>query len=1521
MSDIYTQMVQYAAEGLICLKADGSVAVWNRTAEALLGLAADRAVGRTLTLQEWNLVNEDGSACRPDQHPAAITLAGGKPITSQKMGIKKEDGSLIWVSISTTPLFETDNETVSEVIISLRNAAEPLGRDQASGWAEDIFNLIPAGLFIYCYQPPDRLILVQSNPESAKLTGINLADRVGKSFETIWPDGQAKDLKARLVEVMHTGRPYESENFSCRDDKLKEFYNIKAFRLPDNHLAVSFENITAKKEAEDALAQSRERFRLLFENSFDVIYMGDQVFRPTYFSPSVERMTGYTPKELMKLPLEGLVSPRSLGQAKEYARQRYESEALGQNDNKSRGVLLEVIRRDGEPIWIELVTTPIRDEDSMFKGVVGVIRETTDRVRTEQVLQESETLFRELFDNMSNGVAIYEAVEDGRDFIIKNLNRAGLASGMKKKEETIGRSIMEVFPGVEEMGLLEVLKRVWRTGVPEHQPSSIYHDDLLILWVENYVFKLPSGEIVAVYDNTTKRNQAEEALRDSEEKFRSITEQMVETVYVTDRQGLITYMSPVAENIFGYRAEEMLKRHFSEFLDPGSLDRGLLSFRDSLGKGLSTDHLGLSMKRKDGTAFFAELTGKPYRRQGKVLGSIGVIRDVTETKRAQEALRLSEEKFAKAFRRSPVWVVLSSLKDGRYLDVNDFFLESTGFAKEEILGKTSVELNTWADPETRDKIIDLIRDKGSVHNMEVGRLNRRGERLDMLFSGEVITLGEEELLLSVSLDITVRKRTEEALRDSEERFSLFAQQIPGLVYIKDHQGRYLYMNDKTYQFFGLSLEEILGRAPHEIFSREKAERYAETDRQLLKSGGPLTLTEVIEEPDGRRRTMTNHKFLIQRSGRPPLIAGFYLDATDQLLAEDALRKSEKKMRSIFRAAPVGISLAVNRVIQEVNEEFCRMVGYSKEELIGKNARMIYPSDRDFDYAGEEMLRQIGERGLGTVETVFRRKDGRIINVLIRGTPLDRNDPSTGLTFSLLDITDRKKARQDLKEAHQRLLTILGGIDSHIYVADMETHEILFMNQNMQDAFGADLTGRTCYQSIRREAGPCSYCTNPKLVDAQGRPTKMEIWEDQNPVTGRWYINYDRAIKWVDGRIVRLQIATDSTELKQAQQEKDNLESQLRQAQKMEALGTLAGGIAHDFNNILAAIIGYSELALDDAEEGRVQPDQIKEIIRAGQRAKDLVTQILTFSRKLKPELKPVDLNKVVLQTEKMLERTIPRMIKIERRLEPELWLTSADPSQLSQVLLNLGTNAADSMPEGGRLVIETGNVTLGEDYCGQHAGANPGDYILLTVSDTGHGMDRATQEHIFDPFFTQKEVGKGTGLGLATVYGVVKSHGGYTMCYSEVGQGTTFKVYLPAIRSASTEQRVEPLDTKIPGGNETILLVDDEEALLDLGQQLLSRQGYKTLSAATGEEALELYRRRPEDVDLVILDVSMPGMGGHKCLKELLKINPRAKVIIASGYSLNGQLTDIMASGAAGFVAKPFTRAALLRKVREVLDV
>ena len=398
------------------------------------------------------------------------------------------------------------------------------------------------------------------------------------------------------------------------------------------------------------------------------------------------------------------------------------------------------------------------------------------------------------------------------------------------------------------------------------------------------------------------------------------------------------------------------------------------------------------------------------------------------------------------------------------------------------------------------------------------------------------------------------------------------------------------------------------------------------------------------------------------------------------------------------------------------------------------------------------------------------------------------------------------------------------------------------------------------------------------------------------------------------------IITDITERKDAEEEKRNMEQHLQQAQKMESIGTLAGGISHDFNNSLQAILGYTQILLMDKTEDNPDYSKLASIEKAAKRASELTQQLLAFSRKVESKMRPVDLNKEVRDVKNLLERTIPKMIVIDLELEKNLQIVNADPSQIEQIMMNLAVNARDAIGEEGNIIIRTENTVLSDNDCKNLPGLVPGGYVVLSITDNGKGMTPEESERIFEPFYTTKEQGKGTGLGLSMVYGLVTKHNGHVVCSSKPGAGTTFKIYLPVIKQAVAETS-ENKEKEFPkGGNETILIVDDESFVRELGEQILTKFGYKVIAASDAETAIEIYFQSKDKISLVILDLIMPGMGGKKCLHEILKRDPEAKVVIASGFSPDGDAKSAVDSGAKGFISKPYNVRNMLKEIRGVLD-
>jgi two-component system cell cycle sensor histidine kinase/response regulator CckA len=697
------------------------------------------------------------------------------------------------------------------------------------------------------------------------------------------------------------------------------------------------------------------------------------------------------------------------------------------------------------------------------------------------------------------------------------------------------------------------------------------------------------------------------------------------------------------------------------------------------------------------------------------------------------------------------------------------------------------------------------------------RLGRDEQVYGMLvvyLPAELVTDEEERTLFKeVATDIAFalhniqeeekRKRAEEALQQSEHRYRRLLESVTDYIYtVKVEDGQ------PAATSHGPGCEAVTGYTPEEyaadphlwyqMIYPEDREAVTEQATRLIAGETVPPLEHRLVHKDGSLRWVRNTP-VPRYDENEHLVAydGLIADITERKQAEEEAQKSRDQLQSIFRAAPIGIGVVIDRTATFVNQRFIEMLGYTRDELIGQNARMIYPSDEEYEWVGREKYEQIREKGIGTLETRLKCKDGKIIDILLSSCPINPQDLSQGVTFTALDITERK----------------------------------------------------------------------------------------------------------------------------QAEEEKEKLQSQLLQAQKMEAIGRLTGGIAHDFNNLLTAINGFAELAQHKLAPDDPLQDMLGYILASGQRAADLIRQLLAFSSKQIIEPKIVSLNSLITDLEAMLlRRIIGEDIQIETTLASDLWPIKVDPAQIEQVIVNLAVNARDAMPDGGKLTIETANVVLDNNDLADQLEIQPGEYILLAVSDTGKGMSEVVLEHIFEPFFTTKERDKGTGLGLATVYGIVKQNEGDIKVYSEEDQGTTFKIYLPHAGEALQSAPRAKIKGKMPVGSETILLVEDDAQVRDLARQILAGQGYKVLETENGREALQLTDRYPDPIHLLLTDVVMPDINGRALAEQLLQTRPNLKTIFISGYTDETIAHHGVLDPEITLLQKPFSPMDLARKVREILD-
>lgn len=653
--------------------------------------------------------------------------------------------------------------------------------------------------------------------------------------------------------------------------------------------------------------------------------------------------------------------------------------------------------------------------------------------------------------------------------------------------------------------------------------------------------------------------------------------------------------------------------------------------------------------------------------------------------------------------------------------------------------------------------------------------------------------------------------------------------------------------------------------------------------------------------------------LKHRMERVPVAVGAALrerahfEATARLQEEVLAAKRHWELTFDSVPDPV-LVIGEDRLIRLANRAVAELLGTDFSQIIGRPCyEVLHGTAEPPPDCPHQALLATGQPARGDREECRLGKTFEITTTPLR----DSWGTLAGCVQVMRDVTARRHAESALRDSEQRYRTLFESNPNPMWIYDRETLAFLAVNDAAVHHYGysRDDFGRMTIRDIRPpsevealrahlEAGHSSYSSAKIWKHRQKDGTVIDVEISSH------------ALDWL-GRPAKMVLALDVTESRQ-------LEEQLQRSQKMEAVGRLAGGVAHDFNNLLGVILGYSDLALQTHAHEEKLAGQISEIRKASQRAADLTRQLLAFSRQQVLEPRVLDLNAVVHDFEKMLRRLIGEDIDLRTALHPNLGRVKADPGQLEQVLMNLAVNARDAMPHGGRLTIETANVELDQQYTAHHYPVVPGRYVLLAVSDTGTGMDETVRAKIFEPFFTTKEKGKGTGLGLPTVYGIVKQSGGYVWVYSEPGAGATFKIYLPLAQGEP--ELPAHAEAPVGRGNETILLVEDEEALRRLTRQILESYGYTVLEAENAPRALELANAHAGPLHLLLTDVVMPGMSGRQLATELSGVHPEARVLYVSGYTDNAIVHHGVLRDGVAFLQKPYTQSSLARKVREVLQ-
>jgi PAS domain S-box-containing protein len=767
-----------------------------------------------------------------------------------------------------------------------------------------------------------------------------------------------------------------------------------------------------------------------------------------------------------------------------------------------------------------------------------------------------------------------------------------------------------------------------------------------------------------------------------------------------------------------------------------------------------------------------------------------------------------------------------------------------------------------------------------------------------------ILLGGFAALYAFLFAIGWKSRIFAKQRDLSLQLVSLMNNVPGAVY----RG----LPDWTVPVMGANIEKIVGYSSGEFTSGRKPwyEIVHPDDQGMLKRrvlDAARALERVLRleyrllHQDGSVRWVADRRQMIYGDdGRLRWVDGLILDITERKRSDVALRLTQF---SVDRGCEATYWMRRDGSLIYVNDRVCEALGYSREELLSMKIQEInpeFPPER-WPSHWEKLRKQRAD----FFESWHRAKDGRLIPVEISANYIEFDGKEYNCV-SAHDITARKRAEELILLERDFSKAVLDSLPGIFYLFDRKG-KFLRWNKNLEviTGYSAEELGRMHALDIFADPDKALVQKRIKEVFVKGTAdVEAELVTKSGKKTTYYFTGHAFQGK---EELCLIGTGTDISERKK-------LEEQLRKSQKMEAIGLLAGGIAHDFNNLLTGILGYANLL--SVKEG-VDTEVAKAagvIQRSAERASQLTAQLLGFAEQGKNLNVPVELRRVIASVTGVLERTQDPRIRIVTSLRPEDGCVVGDPSQLDQVVMNLAINACDAMPEGGQLKITTEPVTLDEAFCREREGMSPGKHILLSVADTGVGISPANMERIFDPFFTTKAPGKGTGLGLSMVFGIVKNHGGGVDVRSELGAGTLFRVYLPESPEGASKD-TPAVDQVLPRGRGRILLVDDQEPVLEVAKDMLEALGYEVITAADGLEGVSRYRDLWREIDLVVLDMVMPNMSGGDCFRRMKEINPKARVVLSSGYSMDGAIQDVMNEGILAFIQKPYRLEELSRVV------
>ncbi len=1400
--------------------------------------------------------------------------------------------------------------------------------------------------------PGARVSQVEDPAQLARILDEGFFDVVLADHRPSWIDafvllGKVRERSPDLPVLLCTGTGSEELAVAAMKAGFDDYVLKHPHHFPRLVPAIrsALEESTRRRLAREA----ESRYRTLFEGVPVGLYRATLSGQVLDANPALLQLLGFPSREsLMAVNMrEVYVDPK----ARRAFLERLEREG------EVHDMELQWKRYGGQIITVRKGARPVRDSSGRLLHYEGVVEDITERKRARQELQESNQFRQEIISGAGEGIVVYD-----RDLrlIVWNLymeRMTGLPSS-----QVLGRRPLDIFPFLREQGIDRLLERALGgdTASSSDVRYSIPQTGNTGWLIATYgPHRDAAGQIVGVIGivhDVTERRRAEQALRESEERFRRMADAAPVMIWTDDADGMTTYFNKPWLDFTGRALEQELGLGSRDSIHPEDLPRFAEVYEAARAakRPFQTDY---RLRRHDGEYRWVLETAMPRSTaSGEFEGFIGSVIDISERRQAEDAVRESEERFRFMADAAPVMIWLDD-ENALCTYFSKPWLDFTGRPIERELGLG------WCDGVHPDDL-ELIRAGESAaraarkpFSMEY-RLRRRDGEYRWIFDTahpRFTPSGVFAGYIGSSIDITDRRRAEEALVEGEARYRIQVEHAPEAIVVFDADtGRYVEANENAVRLYGLTREKLYETGPAALSpqsqpdgslsvaaAREKIQEALDgatpvfewTHRNAAGQDIPCEV-RLVRLPSATRRLVRGSVTDIsQRKHSEKVRAALYSIAATTSAAEDlddfyaAIHGIVGELmyaRNFYVALhdPLSATLSFPYCVDEVDPPpGTRPLRKGLTEYVLRTGEPLLMPDEDFPaFVATGEVESVGAPSVDWLGVPLKSR-GRTFGVLVVQSYDPRfrygateKDVLTFVSQQIAVAIDRKRAQEAVRESEERYRLLFERNLAGVYRITL-TGRILECNDALAHMFGyrsredlIDRDVRTLYPtSDRRRDYLDTLLKDRSLVNHEMRGQRKDgsaVWTLENAA-----LLADEGA----GEVIVEGTVTDITDRK-------HLEEQLRQSQKMEAIGQLAGGIAHDFNNLLTTVLGYSNMALDQLSPHEPLREEIEEIQKAGERAANLTRQLLAFTRKQLFEPRVLDVNALIAEATRMLGRLIGEHIRLVMQLDPSLGSVKGDPGQIEQVLVNLVVNARDAMADGGALTIRTQNADVDAGNARLHFGAPAGRYVVLSVVDTGVGIDPEIQKRIFEPFFTTKEKPQGTGLGLATVYGIVRQSGGHVFVASEPGRGSTFAIYLPRVE-AEIESAAVGVAPAAPGrGSETILLVEDEAPVRDLTRRCLEQRGYAVLQAASAEDALEVLAQHGGHVDMLLTDVVMPGASGPELARRLTAERPSLQVLFVSGYPDDSPASAGMLEAGTAFLQKPFTADTLAHKVRSVLD-